>query len=108
MNKIQKAAMETVRTDLIEKVVTTQHVISRRKLAADGTVDFSTPPALMPLSREDVTVLVDEFLRLRLTGMPMQDAIRVTYGRAYRQMGYLNPHDAVDEIRNRNCIGGER
>lgn len=98
----QQAKIETMKQDLIDKVLTTQETYEAYPTLPDGHPDFGAElQPVAPLSREEVTILVDEYDRLRRIGKGHAEAAALSYGCCYRNItGHFNPRGRLEEIRN--------
>jgi len=102
MTKEQEIAIKKMRDELIEKVLDTQDVLEEYPCDSNGRRDFSAPLVKRPLSREDVTFLVELYIEHRRRGMCHADAARITYACAYMPDGggTFSPHQRVAELRH--------
>jgi len=100
----QVIALEKSKNELIDKIVATQDVMREYPLREDGTRDFSAKLVERPVSREDITYLVNRYYDYRIDDhMSHSDAARLTYACCYRQSDQrFNPHARIAELKNQN------
>ncbi len=100
----QAAAIEKSKNELIDKIIATQDVMREYPLREDGTRDFGAQLIERPVSRDDITYLVNKYYEYRIDDhMSHDDAARQTYACCYKKsdIGY-NPHARIAELKNQN------
>ncbi len=98
----QTTAIEKSKSELIDKILTTQTVMREYPLREDGSRDFSAALVERPVSREDITYLVDLYYDHRIDDhMSHDEAARLTYACCYQQSDIrFNPHARIADLKN--------
>ena len=96
----QARRLQAVRDELIEKVLTTQDILSTYPTLPNGRPDFNANLVALPVSRDDIALLVDRYMTYREQGMSHGEAARLTYACCYRSTDVtFDPHARIAELR---------